>query len=348
MATSGIEEARRELGWLGLQSEPPTGERLTTRLAFPGRRRDIFIAIDALSRRHILVELPEGETGELVERSIRGISVATRELRIGNDETARFIDIVCLESQGHAALDVVAIELAGALDKGATIGRPALVRNVLAKWQRFWSGANQGLLTFEAQVGLFGELWFLLNWLGPVVGEAVAVSRWRGPLGARNDFEAPGIAVEVKTNSALDNRHTIHGVEQLLEPEGGELYLFSLRVREDCSAPHHLPGLILQARDALGTHHDALSTLEAVLEAAGYMDVFSQEYSKLRLRVRAETLYHVTEGFPRIVPQSFNAGVPAGVSGLVYTLSTDAATPWVKASEPSCAGPFISAFGVLT
>ena len=187
----------------------------------PGRRDDVLIAVDAAHRRHVLVRIPPGEPCDLAERTSRGIAVQTVEMNIGAGQLSNFVEVVCLEPQGHPALDIVVEELVSSLEAGASTGRVRLVQNVLAKWRRFWSGVNQGLLSTEQQLGLFGELWFLSRWLGPSVGMQKAVQMWRGPVHARNDFELPGVGIEVKTTGRVDAAYIIHGLEQLLEPVGG-------------------------------------------------------------------------------------------------------------------------------
>ncbi len=176
--------------WDLLEAEPPRGQRLTARLAIPSSNQDVFIALDAGNHRYVLIKIPPGEPCILSERSSKGIAVQTVEMNTGaGPEATVFVEVACLEPSGHAALDIVTLELVEALAAGASIGRVRLVQGVLAKWRRFWSGVAQNLLQKEAQLGLFGELWFLYKWLLPSVGAVRAVAMWRGPAGARNDFE---------------------------------------------------------------------------------------------------------------------------------------------------------------
>lgn len=330
-----------QLRWDLLEAQPPSGERLTVRRALAGRHPDVLIALDAAKRRHVLVELPEGELGELAERTSRGIAVQTVELRPGGEAVKRFIEVVCLDAQGHAALDTIAVELIDALEAGASIGRVRLVQNVLAKWRRFWSGIAQGVLSKEEQLGLFGELWFLNRWLAPAVGVAAAVTMWRGPAGARNDFEAPGLAIEVKTTGRVDGAHVIHGLDQLLEPPGGKLMLFNLLVRDEASGTENLPAQVAEARGLMAEDYALQSQFDALIYAAGYDDRLASEYAKLVLRIRDTGLYSVTEGFPRLVPASLVGGVPVGVGAVEYELRLDAAGAWLLAATPSAAAPHL-------
>lgn len=324
-----------QLHWDLLEAQPPIGERLTVRTALAGRHPDVLIALDVSKRRHVLVELPEGELGEVAERISRGIAVQTVELRPGSEGIKRFIEIVCLDSQGHAALDTIAVELIEALEAGASIGRVRLVQNVLAKWRRFWSANAQGMLSKQEQLGLFGELWFLNRWLVPAMGVSAAVAMWRGPAGARNDFEAPRLAIEVKTTGRVDGAHVIHGLDQLLEPPDGQLMLFSLLVRDEASGTESLPAQVAEARELIADDYALQSQFDALIYAAGYDDRHAAEYAKLVLRIRDTGLYKVADGFPRLVPSSLVGGMPVGVGVVEYELRLDGARMWLLAAVPS-------------
>lgn len=322
------------LNWERIETDLPESGRLTVRIAMPSRRSDLFIAIDSAKRRHLLVEIPSGEPSELFERPSRGISLQTVDMKVSTDERKNFIDVICLEVQGYPALDIIAHEIADALDAGSSILRIALIKNVLAKWRRFWSGINQNLLSREQQIGLFGELWFIVQWLGPSIGFAEAVRAWRGPFGSRNDFEANQIAIEVKTTGRLDTVHQVNGLEQLVEPATGALFLMSISVRDEGSAHDSLPKLIKDIRDVLDSQYDALSNFDSCLYAAGYLDEHATEYEKSMLRIRSEKLYRVSPGFPRLIPSSLNEPLSPGISGVNYELSLDGAQNWCVANAP--------------
>ena len=344
MATGAVTPALANLRWDLVESQPPKGERLTVRTAMPGRRDDVLIAVDAAHRRYVLVAIPAGEPCELSERTSRGIAVQTAEMNIDAGTTGNFVEIACIEQQGHAALDIVINELVDALDAGASIGRVRLVQNVLAKWRHFWAGVNQATLSMEQHLGLFGELWFLTRWLSPTVGASKAVQMWRGPIGARNDFETKALGIEVKTTSRVDAAHVIHGLEQLLEPPSGSLFLFSLAVRDEASGSENLPRLVDEARSLLVDDFTGLSQLDSALYSTGYDDRHAPEYSKLLLRVRSEGLYRVTSSFPRLIPSSLAAGVPQGISAVSYELRLDAAASWRLATTSKAASGLLADF----
>lgn len=325
------------LRWDLLDLTPVAGERLAVRLAIPDVRNDVFIGTDAARTRYGLVAIPNGEPCELAERISIGIAVRSVQMSVSADELCNFVEIACLDAQGHAALDVVINEIVEALDSGASIGCVRVVQNVLAKWRRFWSGARQELLSREQQLGLFGELWFLKCWLAPSIGISKSMDMWRGPMGARNDFEFEGVGIEVKTSSRESGAHVVNGVEQLLEPINGALLLFSLVVREETSGKESLPNLIDGITQMLDSDLSSLARFESLLYAYGYDEKHALDYKKFVLRVRSEELYRVVNGFPRIIPSSFLQGVPVGVSSVRYELSLDSASRWCVAKKPEAA-----------
>lgn len=324
--------------WDLLEAKPPTKQRLAVRVALAGRHPDVLIGVDAALRRSALVRIPPGEEDALAERVSRGISVQTVTMfarDTGLEES--FVEVTCLDSQGHRAFDIVIGELVDAVERARAVTRVRLVQSVLAKWRRFWTSVPSGALSLDQQVGLFGEIYFLARWLCVALDPSTAVKTWRGPVGARNDFELPGLAIEVKSTRRVDSVHVIHGLEQLLEPAGGALFLFALSVRDEASATESLPGLVREMRMRLTGDIDALNAFETLLYAAGYDDRLEAEYLSLVLRVRSEALYRVSDDFPRLVPASIFGGLPLGLSAISYELRLDAAASWKVADSGAAA-----------
>lgn len=294
----------------------------------------MLIGIDAALRRYALVRIPPGEEDSLTERISRGIGVQT--IKIVPQDTGceeSFVEIACLDPHGHKALDLVIGELIDAIERAGGLSRVRIVQGVLAKWRRFWSGIPSGALSIDQQIGLFGELYFLSRWLCEAIDPAKAVGAWRGPAGARNDFEMLGLGIEAKTTKRVDAVHIIHGLDQLVEPTGGALFLFALSVRDEGSASESVPKLVLEMRARLRNDLDALDTFDNLLFAAGYDDRLEPEYAKLQLRVRTEALYRIEDGFPRLVPDSIVGGLPSGIGAISYELRLDAAAQWMVASS---------------
>ena len=167
---------------------------------------------------------------------------------------------------------------------------------------------------------------------------------WRGPAGSRNDFEIQGMGIEVKTTGRVDATHVVHGLDQLLEPPGGVLLLYSLSVRDEASGTDCLPTMVNEMRGRLADDFQALLQFDASVYAAGYDDRLASDYAGLMLRIRDEGLYRVTDGFPRLVPASVIGGLPAGLSAVNYVLNPDAAAAYLLAKTPVAAAKLLADF----
>lgn len=306
--------------WERLGTTISIGDSLTARLALPSVTKRLLAALDSESRRHLLIQLLPDEI-DLCDDQSRGVSVTTRELVIHDHGGGRYLDICCNDASGHNAFDLIGGEIANGL-VGSSPAPARLVELVLAKWRRFWGELPQQMLSREEQLGLFAELWFLSTWLATYIGIGAAVMRWRGPFGARHDFEWPSTSIEVKATTSVRGRiHQINGLDQLVPPENGVLMLFSLRLREEGGASNTLPGLIAICRSQLKSEPDALDVFETTLANANFAPAYEREYAKLKLRIVEEGLFRVEQDFPRITANSFESGAPAGVERVEYEIN---------------------------
>ena len=182
-------------------------------------------------------------------------------------------------------------------------------------------------------MGLFGELWFLEFWLSPI--DAAVLEAWTGPSGDRHDFKWVAASVEIKSTRVRSDgaaKHRISNLDQLAAPEQGQLYLFSLRAIVDPIGTHSLRGSIDRIRGRLSSRPELLHAFDGRLASAGYTPA-GDRYDR-GIRIVAEELYCVTEGFPRLDRNSFQEGVPNGIDGIAYTLDLVACEPWRMATAP--------------
>ncbi len=145
----------------------------------------------------------------------------------------------------------------------------------------------------------------------------------------------------MKASGRVDGSHYVNGLEQLLEPVGGALLLFSILLREEASGVESLPRLIEHLRAALALEPTQLVQFESMLLAAGYEDIYCAEYEKVKLRVRGQGLYRVSHGFPRLIPSSLKDGLPAGISNVCYELRLDAAGAWLLSENSEAAAKLL-------
>ena len=327
--------------WKGLVDERPQGDTLHARHPQHFRTERLLAALDSDGARHFLVRLGDSDP-DFQDFQSRGIFVESRFLEVLDSETHRYIDIVCKDKSGYEAFNLVGDEIGVAIvEHGATA--EDVVRKVLTKWRRFWGQAEVAVLSESELFGLFAEIWFLVVWLLPSIRGKDAIGAWRGPLAARHDFEWSKHSVEVKATTRVKGLvHRINGLDQLSPPLSGPLYFFSMRLRKEAGATNTLPGVIARCREHLQSEQEALDIFETRLNSAGYQDFHENEYAQVRIRVVNEGLYAVTEGFPRLVNESFPYGVPAGVECVDYEINLDGFDSFRMASNPAEANRIFS------
>lgn len=328
-----------ESSWAVLQ--PPgapdgiSGRRAT---GLPGDR-PVYLAVDSRRRRHLLIQVPDG-TLPVSQRDTRSLEITTARFQVGSNPESLYVDLICTDSAQHATFTAIAQDLIRSLRQSSEPLRDSIV-NALARWRAFWTVRADGMSHNDA-LGLFGELWFMRRWLGPV--NAITVDCWQATGAARHDFQWPAASVEVKTAAthvAGAPVHRITSLDQLADPEQGKLFLFSLQVCEDALAGNTLHGLVSLLTDELHAEFQALSKFNEKLAARGYSPADQQAPSR-PLRVLAERLYRVDVGFPRLTRQSFRLnGPPAGIRNVEYEIDIAACDGYLVTTQPNEAVAFL-------
>lgn len=317
--------------WTELPSPVP-GELSGIRAPGLPLQSAIYIVIDGARTRQLMVEM--GDAAEPLRSSTtRGLEVTTDDLRIGDAPVRRYIRLACQNPSHHATFAALCSSIISGVLRDPADPKAAVVR-CLDRWRSFWM-VDQAGLTREQALGLFGELWFLYRWSGPL--SVATIDRWQGPLGARHDFQWPVASIESKASASAAGAgptHFIASLEQLEDAEAGQLYLFSLHVAEDRLAANSLPLLVERITAGLTSDGDALSLFSDRLARAGYNPADAGRYAR-PFRVLSEELYRVDGAFPRLTRGSFSGGLPSGIGEVSYSLSMDVCAPWRIAIAPS-------------
>lgn len=200
------------------------------------------------------------------------------------------------------------------------------------EWQNFMA-KTQRPLSSDAQIGLFGELYFLEKLAKTKLG-AGALDCWHGPLRAAQDFRVNGGAVEVKStvrSGAFLAR--INSIEQL-DGDLSPFYLCGLRFEEKPDGTS-LAGLVAKLRtefQAAGVQRG----FDALLMVMGYSDDHDHLYDR-PLALKDAKAFRVEEGMPRLT----RACVPSAIRSASYVLDLDA----IESSSTGLSGMII-AFGL--
>jgi len=290
----------------------------------------IWVAVDYQGRRHLLLQVPDGSHAP--PTTTRGLQVTVGPHQVHGTEPAIYLDLTCLSEDVAVTFAAVAADIAADAARVAQDERLVMVTAALSRWQWFW-GVEPGRLSEQDALGLFAELWFLYRWPQP---SAETIDAWTGSTGARHDFQWPARSVEVKAAARRAGGavlHRIHNLDQLSDPEQGQLFIFSLRVVRDALAQNTLPDLVERIDQRL--HEDPRSHGEFArkLGLRGYSPAHRNRYN-IHYRILGEYLYAVDSGFPRLDARSFAGDLPAGISDVTYVLDMAVCDPWLVASGP--------------
>jgi len=188
------------------------------------------------------------------------------------------------------------------------------IAEFLARWSHFFERYGQEGLSYEQQIGLYGELRWLWLMIQADIEHTNAVHSWKGCRRNYHDFETNGHVVEVKTTMTKEPRKVHINNERQLDDRGlNSLHLFVLTLTKSCSGGETLPGLIQSLR-SIFTEQAVAYTFEHSLREAGYLDIHTHLYNNSSYAVLKEEFFHVSEGFPRITD------MPQGLGDLKYTI----------------------------
>jgi hypothetical protein len=323
--------------WPLLSVQSIRGQELAGRRPIEGSLGTLLCALNRAGNRIFLIVLGDSDD-DLTDDKSRGLSVSTQQLEVAGESVRRYLSVQCSDSSAYDLFDVVGADLLVAVSNAPGAPREA-VKLVLDRWKRFWSDLPRSVMTDEQIAGLFGELWFIHIWLSVAVGMQKAIAVWRGPFGARHDFEAKGLSIEAKTTTArVGRRHRITGVEQLEQPENGRLFLFSVVIHREGGATNSLAVLIDAIRALLQHDPDTANVFDNALARVGYSDAFRAYYSERTYRVVDCILFEVGGSFPRLTKQQLiGALLMPGVSALEYDVELDGFRSLALADNPESA-----------
>ncbi len=209
--------------------------------------------------------------------------------------------------------------------KNVTFAVQIILRR-LARWQEFLKNKRNEILSEEEIKGLIGELLFIKNHLMPKFGVVQAILFWQGPEGLSQDFNIDQSAIEVKCQSGGTRPYIRISSANQLCSQLPEMYLFIVTLGK--TAPNtpdliNLPSLISYIREALQSISlDQVERFNDLLYQAGYLD--SDRYLEFNYILIDESMFQITEGFPRICPDALHAGI----THLSYDISLSACVPY--------------------
>ena len=196
----------------------------------------------------------------------------------------------------------------------------------LIRWRDFLKRPRSEAMTEGKVKGLIGELLFLERHLAEPYGWEAAVSFWKGPEGAPQDYAIHDTAVEVKCQSGSSRPSIeITSIEQLnaqlprlyiavqtlssADADDPERFTLNSLVKRIQASMEFAPELVLEA-------------FETLLFQAGWAPI--KEYDEKSYCLLSTNFFEVRDQFPRLTSES----IPEGVEKVTYSLSLDALAPF--------------------
>ena len=174
--------------WRDLENSAPGGAgHLRMKLEVTGPV-DVYLALAEPSGcRVVALAFPKDvDIAPLRDVRLRGLEISKAPFPIVGDTTT--ISIATRSTEYNDIFAALAEDVVGAVEAAAPDGVVEATASRLTHWQRFLERTTPDGLSPEAQVGLFGELWFLVEHLRPAVGELPSAEAWQGPLGGLTGF----------------------------------------------------------------------------------------------------------------------------------------------------------------
>lgn len=192
--------------------------------------------------------------------------------------------------------------------------------NRVRLWQRFFEKQSAEGLSEDAQKGLYGELYFLNNFVLLNHSYEWFLRCWIGSEGRQQDFQFGHLSVEVKTTSAKQHQKLhVASEQQLDETNIKKLYLFYLSVSLVQNNKNTLPAIIKCIRSRLAVDPRSLDLFNSVLLTRGYLDAHETLYNHTGYSIRDSGFLSVRDDFPRIKESDLRQGV----GDVRYTISVD-------------------------
>lgn len=295
-----------EGGWLGIGVASVGKCELMAARRCPGNEESL-LARFSTARLGSSERLPEGRGFEVV-----------RADPCGDGKT--WIALSRKESGSIELFSEMVGDVAGAMDASVAEGEDAVLRTMLRRvrmWQQFMSRGPVPLSP-EAELGLMGELAFMVALINSGVCAEVVLRCWVGPDDALQDFLLGDGAVEVKaTMSSSGFPVKISSLEQLDDSLASPLFLAAVRFASE-DGGLTLPEMVAEAEQLFRERLGAIDLLNDRLMVAGYSVIHSSHYTR-RFQSKETRIFAVSEGFPRLT----TATVPVGITRTLYEINLD-------------------------
>ncbi|MCY7357353.1 MAG: PD-(D/E)XK motif protein [Rudanella sp.] len=316
--------------WELLEADLTAPSGLLLRRYDAALKPDVFAAVrrNAGDRQRVLaVSLP-------APVAVNSLTVHDLALTVEKDTARAGRQVVLLTLTNAAYSDLFAVVCEDLIGQLADEAEPQLVLrallNRLEQWTALFEGVSPDGLSAEKRQGLFGELWFLSQWLGAGSNPAHCLTAWTGPTGSIHDFQLPNQAVEIKTTSAVNPQAIQISNERQLDNSGlTNLWLWLITLDSRPTGGQSLNNMVDGLLVRLGNSPTLQNTFRLRLYQVGYQPLHRALYDTPTYAVRQEQVFSVSAGFPCLRM----GDLPTGVSTVRYAVALAACQPFIVEPE---------------
>ena len=305
---------------------PPTGAATVNGLPVAGAEPWAFYwMVDTEGRRLLGLRYPRAEGKPLGKLpKLKGLSVED----LAASDTENILVWRLLDSSEREIFRSLCDDIISSASN-ATTHQEALEAAVIRTWHwhRLLRGGADQRLSREEQKGLIGEIRVLTEHVFPRMLAAAALETWTGPFGAPKDFEIGTLAIEAKARRGAAKPEVRISSEHQLDDAGLEdlfLHVLHLATPGPDDTGFCLNDVVRDLRVLVESSDiAALELVEIRLSAVGFRDI--HDYSDHQWIELDQTLYRVSEGFPRITATD----IATGVSRVTYAISLSECEPFI-------------------
>jgi len=191
---------------------------------------------------------------------------------------------------------------------------PSII-SLLDKIDSFFTKYQQGL-SKSAQQGLYGELYFMFEYLFKEVEPLEALKFWRGHDRGTHDYVFPNGNLEIKTTAQKEHKKISINSEMQLNNNGlSNLFLYVLNIKKLETEGESLVEIIKKINDYLIEKNIDTIKFYHYLNQAGYFKEHNFKYESIKYFCIKDDIYEIIEGFPRII------SLPDGTGDLKYSIA---------------------------
>ena len=249
--------------------------------------------------------------------------ISTKEIKVTQGKESENIYWTCFDLIEEQAKDVFFIFCDSLIKSIENIDDEYEALTALKDRYHSWKLLlkNKGKMSYESYQGLFGELYFLLNFLLKNYSVDDAVISWVGPDGYSKDFSVSNSWYEIKTIGTSSNTIKINSLAQLDSNIKGHLVTIIVEKMSDeynnglCS----VKVLYRTILDKIISHQTRELFINKVLNY-GYTDE-DDSINNYKFDVKSVNSYCVEQDFPRITRNNLTTNA---ISQVTYEIMINA------------------------